>query len=518
MNQTTLLRYNFRVLMLNNWLLLAFPIAVSQLTVFWVGISRKYSEDIPAATVEMVTPILAAFLGAHLLSAEYRSRVGAILASRPVNIGRIVLMRLVVMLALVWSLALLSLFAYQLFWQTPYDFGLPLLACIPSTLFLTMAALTFATMFRNPLAGFGVAALYWALDLVPGAPIQPYLSLKSLSSYYAVHHNYLLQTFLINWWIAKLLLLVGALALYLFHNRQVMSIGSQLTFRLRRRAAAAAVGVLSLYLISGAILKVAYGYEHRSELPRSDLAWFRYQMSSFGPIPMTSLFGSAFKGYIGDIGNPWSMSGQDESGLIGPGEAHIRAMHRVLETSPNSIWAPSVDFGLAQIEIQGESNPDTIAARFRETINRYPTSPYNQDALRQIAVAYVDAKRLTEGRATYEELLQKYPDSRFRSGAYRFLFETERAAQHLPDALLWAQKWSAAAPVQERFEAYADVMELCKMSGDLQGAKRAAAETISAVEAFNHAFDEGSLTLTPAQTITRPQLARKVAIEARSLK
>src|ERR1700723_1464744 len=101
MNQTTLLKYNFRVLMLNNWLLLAFPIAISQLTVFWFGITRKFSQDLPAASVEMVTPILAAFLGAHLLSVEYRSRVGAILASRPVNIGRIVLMRLAVMLALV---------------------------------------------------------------------------------------------------------------------------------------------------------------------------------------------------------------------------------------------------------------------------------------------------------------------------------------------------------------------------------------------------------------------------------
>ena len=268
MNQTTLLRYNFRVLMLNNWLLLAFPIAVSQLTVFWLGITRKFSPDLPAASVEMVTPILAAFLGAHLLSAEYRSRVGAILASRPVDIGKIVLMRLAVMLGLVWSLAIVSLFAYRVFWLTPYDFVTPLLACIPSTLFLTMVALTFATMFRNPLAGFSAAGLYWVLDLVPGAPIQPYLSLRSLSSYYTVQHNYLLQTFLTDWWISKLVLLVGAVALYIYHNKQVMSIGSLLTFGLRRRAGLLGAGVICLYLVSGAVIKVAYGYEHRGQLPR----------------------------------------------------------------------------------------------------------------------------------------------------------------------------------------------------------------------------------------------------------
>src|ERR1041385_4870782 len=97
MSQTTLFRYNFRVLMFNNWLLLAFPLAVSQLTVFWNILTRApstFGPDLPAQSVEMITPLLAAFLGAHLLSAEYRSRIGAVLASRPVNIGRIVVLQI----------------------------------------------------------------------------------------------------------------------------------------------------------------------------------------------------------------------------------------------------------------------------------------------------------------------------------------------------------------------------------------------------------------------------------------
>src|SRR5579871_2621523 len=220
MNQTTLLRYNFRVLMFNNWWLLVFPLAISQLTVFWNVLTQRFTLELPAKSVEMITPLLAAFLGAHLLSAEYRSRIGAVLASRPVNIGRIVVLRLVVMLTLVWGLALLSLLAYSS-WMEPFELTPAIQACIPSTLFLTMLALTFATLFRHSLAGFGVAALYWALDLPPGPPLHPYLSLRTLSSYDAVMSFPERQDFVHSWWIAKVILLVAALLLYLYHARLV---------------------------------------------------------------------------------------------------------------------------------------------------------------------------------------------------------------------------------------------------------------------------------------------------------
>src|SRR5262245_55539559 len=139
MNQSTLFRYNFRVLMLNNWWLLVFPLAVSQLSVFWNVLIQRFSPDLPAKSLEMVTPLLGAFLGAHLLSAQYRSRIGAVLASRPVNIGKIVVMRLIVLLALVCGLAWLSLQAHY-FWMEPFNQVPIFLACIPSTLFLTMLA------------------------------------------------------------------------------------------------------------------------------------------------------------------------------------------------------------------------------------------------------------------------------------------------------------------------------------------------------------------------------------------
>src|SRR5438874_1726917 len=108
----TLFKYNFKVLLFRNWWLLVFPIAASQFTVFWNIITQRTSAIVPAMTVELVSSLLAAFLSAHLLSAEYQSRIGAILASKPLDIGRVVLLRLIVVMALVWALALISMAAY----------------------------------------------------------------------------------------------------------------------------------------------------------------------------------------------------------------------------------------------------------------------------------------------------------------------------------------------------------------------------------------------------------------------
>src|ERR1051326_4951758 len=112
MSTRALIRYNFRVLVFNNWWLVVFPLAASQLSVFWYIITQKFTPSLPAQCAELVSPLLAAFLSAHVLTAEYQSRIGAIVASKPVNIGKVVLMRLAVVMGLVWFLGFLSLLAF----------------------------------------------------------------------------------------------------------------------------------------------------------------------------------------------------------------------------------------------------------------------------------------------------------------------------------------------------------------------------------------------------------------------
>lgn len=516
MNQPTLLRYNFHILMHNNWMLLAFPAVVSQLSVFWFVLTQRFSPELPAQSVEMVTPLLAAFLGAHLLSTEYRSRVGAVLASRPVNINRIVVLRLVVMLALVWLLAGLSLMAYSL-WMQPFDISLPVLACIPSTLFLSLLALTFATLFRNSLAGFGVAALYWALDLVPGPPLNPYLSLHSLTSYYGAQSSGVHRTFLDTWWQTKIVLLIGALALYLIHARMVFALGTSHTLRARRRAALGAATVLGIYLFSGMALRMVYGYTHLGKLPQNDITWFRYQFSSYGSLPASALFGPTFHRYLGEFPNPWRLNAGSFDDMMGNTVQHRRDLMELLNNAPNSVWAPSAADALARIQTNAQSTPEEIVTAYRNVVNRYPKSPYIDYALRQIAHAYADAQRSAEAQAGYEELLLRVPHSDYQAEAYSYLMERDRQTGNLPEAARRAEQWISVALIQDRFDAWKNLAEIRNAMGDKAGAKQAAQETLTAAKDFERALQNGQVQLSPSQELIKKGAAQQAQQEARRM-
>lgn len=513
MNRTTLLRYNFRVLVFNNWWLLVLPLAASQLIVFWNLITQQSSPALPAQTVEMVSPILAAFLSAHLLSAEYRSRIGAIIASKPISIDRVVLLRLIVALGLVWTLAALSLSAYY-FGMEPFDLLKPALACIVSTLFLAMFALTFATLFRHALAGFGVAALYWALDLPPGPPLHPYLSLKSLMTYLSMPEITYSQAFVEQWWVAKIILLLAAFILYRLHGRLLFTLGTPLTLRSRRRALAGAGAVVAFYLISGAVMKVGYGYAHRGRLLPDDPAWFRQQFASYGPIPVAYLFGAAFPRYLGELTNPWRLQQAEESSMWGDTVKHRQDLRYVVERMPNSLWAPSAAELLARLEAPREQEVEERVAYYRTIVDRYGDSPYLAYGLRQMGRAYAEAQRDEEARAAYEQLLSRRPDTVWRAEALRYLVESARKRGDLENAAQWARQWIESAPVQEGFKAHFAMAEILRAQGKREEARQAAQRTVAAVETFRRALRAGTVGGSPGQRVTWENEAN--AIEARA--
>lgn len=504
-------------MMLHNRWLIVFPLIVSQLTVFWLLMTKRFSIDLPAQSIEMITPILGAFLGAHLLSAEYSSRVGALLASRPVNIGKIVILRVLVMLSLVLGLAGLSLLAFYMGLE-PFNVTPFILACIPSTLFLTLLALTFATLFRHALAGFGVAALYWAFDLIPGAPLNPYLSLKSLASFYSVLAIPDRQAFMQEWWIAKIALLIGAVLLYFFHSKIVFSLGAPLSLRLRRRAAFCAAALPLLYLFSGAALKMSYGYSHRGKLAPNDLAWFRYQFASYGPIPMASLFGSDFTSYLGQGANLWRISEGEDTDLMGDNAKHINDLHGILRRHPNSAWAPSAAEAIARLEGHLQKTPDEAIALYRSITERDPKSPYLGYAFRQTALALADAGRADEAHTAYGELLEKVPDTEFASEALRFQIEWNRKKGRLPDATRLAKQWTVSAPLQDRFQAWFKLAEIQKEAGDLKGATQSATRISTALKEYREALDSKTISLLPNQVNLRAADARKAEALIRELK
>lgn len=500
MSRTALIRYNFRVLMFNNWWLLVIPIAASQLTVFWTATTQQqFHPDLPATVVELVSPLLAAFLCAHLLSAEYRSGIGAVLASKPIDISKVVLWRLLIALGLVWLLGALSLAAFY-FGMEPYPFTPPLLAMMSSSLFLALLALTFATLFRHPLTGFGVATLYWAMDLPTGPPLNPYLSLKSLSSSYLLPGTPPGQPLTDYWWVAKIILVVTAITLYLLHKNLLFTLGSPLTLRKRRRTVAWIVGMLSFYIVTGATVKVIFGYTHRGTLFPDDASWFRKQFAPFGPVPVSALFGANFRGYVGSIPNAWRIQQEGESDTLGDNQQHRKDLEAIITNTPNSLWAPSAADMLARFRGRGKDAPDSRVETYRLLIQRYPDSPYLAHALQQIGHIYSEATNYDSGfdvkaRTAYEELLKRFPSGDYAHEALRYLAESDKRNGDSLSAHRHGQQWVDAAPVYIKFYAWAFLADLWHDENNEVETKRAVVSTRQAIKEFRKAKDDGTIPL-----------------------
>lgn len=478
-----LLRYNFRVLMYGNWWLLVFPIAASQLVVFWNLVTLRFEDRLPAHAIETTPPLLAAFLCAHILSAEYRSGVGAILASKPVDIGKIVAVRMVVVMALVWALAALSLVAFYYGWQ-PYPITPAFLACLPSTVFLGMLALTFATVFRNAWAGFGVAALWWAMDRAPGVLMNPLLSLRSYSASLVSEsaHRTLVLTSLR--WEPKLVLLVLAVVLYIRHRRLVFTLGSTHVTRLRRRGIVLAVLLPVAYAASGAALKVGYLYTHRGELLPDDTAWIRTQLAPFGPVPVSWLFGPTFSAYVGEIPNTWRLQAGDEADVYGNTERHRRDIARIVRRGTRSIWGSSVVELNSRVNGPAEQTPDGRVAILRLIVEKYPRGPHAAGAYVRIAREYVDGGRPDEAKKACEQALASSPSRRTASEALRILTQVHKSAGRLGDVVATARRWMGVADARQKFKAAEATFDALVALGRQDEARAAAREALDAIALF----------------------------------
>lgn len=498
--QASLARYNFRVMMFSNWWLLVIPVAASQLTVFWNIITQRYQPTLPVGTVEMVSPLLAAFLGAHVLTAEYRSGVGAIIASKPIHIGRIVLMRMAVVLGAVWGLALLSLAAFY-YGMEPYDVVRPALACIPSMLFMAMLALTFATMFRHPLSGFAVAALWWAMDLPPGPAVQPYLTLRSLANSIPSIGVSLEGPFISDWWVAKLLLLIGAALLFARHSKLVFALGAAPTATARKRALGWAAGLIVVYLVSGAALKVGYAYTHRSKVRPEDVTWLRRQFAPYGPLPMAALFGPTFKAYLGEIPNAWRIQQDNEMDSLGDTEDHRKRLKAALDAG-GGLWGPSASDLYARLCASRTRDIGLKLSIIDTEIKRYPDSPYLGSLLTFRARTLADAERAPEATVAFEDVLARVQDPVYRVQALAFLARQDYNTGNHTRAVERAREWARFAPLQERFVPLVLEADCLRASGDAAGARGAADRALAAIREFRQAALKGTLDIHSG-TVTR---------------
>jgi tetratricopeptide (TPR) repeat protein len=356
-----------------------------------------------------------------------------------------------------------------------------------------MLALTFATLFRNALAGFAVAALYWCMDIPPGPPANAFLSIRSYATFLS-SKGFDLDALVSPWWVSKASLLGGALLLYSIHSRLVFGLGVAPTVKAKRRTLGWAAGLIGLYIVSGATSKVIYGYSQRGTLMPSDAAWFRQQFYPYGPIPVSYVFGPAFRRYLGDT-NGWRPS-SDEGDRLGDTMKHHRELREVVEKMPDSIWAPSAADLLGRLSSRQGATIEDRVSMFQQVADKYPNSPYVDVAYRERARIFDGVERQNDARREYEELLKRNPQSVYRLEALRYIVENERANQNPSGMIQWARKWAEVAPVQERFSAYLAIMEGLKAQHDIAGAREAAQQTADAVKKYKQAVLNNELSVS----------------------
>lgn len=422
--RSRLWRYNYAIITGIGYWILVLPVAASQMVTLWMmALAGDFNQDAATRISEMMTPILGAFLVAHAMAPEYRSGIGSVLACKPVSLHRVVTMRVGLALLMPVLLTFVTLGVCHI-GMKPIDLGDALLAGLPPLWFLSMLALTFATLFRSSLAGFAVAAGLWALDLALGFPIHPFLSLQARSA--ALGSEPLAE----HWVWNKLgLLALGTLLLFI-HGRLIPRICRPAEGKDIARMGTAVGLVLLAYCGSGAAATVSYAHANRGHLRQPDDVWLRRQFKAYGPIPVVRLFGPAFADYVIE-----PKPGRSDVSLA---DLRVQQLERAMERSKNSIWADSIAFTWAsQLELR---TPAKAAAAYFQVAQRFPTSPFAPLALARIVRNSANVNSPEDQLKAARQLLQQYPKTP----------DAERAAGYLltrhPD-MVDAKEMLAAAKI-----------------------------------------------------------------------
>ncbi|MGV3721955.1 MAG: tetratricopeptide repeat protein [Actinomycetota bacterium] len=386
-------RYNYRILIGTGYWIVVLPLAASQVVTLWMmALSSDFSQAAATNIAEMMTPILGAFFVAHSLAPEYRGGVGAVLACKPVSLHRVVTMRagLAMIAALALSAVTLTVCSVGL---KPIDVPGPLLAAIPSLWFLSMVALTFATLFRNALAGFATAAALWAVDLTLGYSVHPLLSLQGLSASQGQ------EALGFMWPMSKVILSVVGFVLLLVHGRLIRRLYQMSDRSNVMRVVASTGALLFIYCATGAMTLVGYGWMNRGRMQVADVVWLQRQLKAYGPVPVAKLFGPAFSIYVAETP---------------PLEADRARTYRrtqlesALKRWPKSIWADGIAFALGREQENYDKEASTEA--YVKVADAYGSSPFAPKALSQI-LRMEDAVPAPHRLRAARRLIADYPRS-----------------------------------------------------------------------------------------------------------
>lgn len=424
-NRGRLWRYNYRILMGTGYWILVLPIAASQIVTLWMmALSSDFSQGTATQIAEMMTPILGAFLVAHSMAPEYRSGVGGVLACKPVSLHRVVSMRaaLAMSAAVFLTWVTLSVCSTAL---KPINVAGPVLAALPSLWFLSLLALTFASLFRNALAGFAVAAALWGVDQGLGYSIHPLLSLQGL---HALESQ---DSLAVLWLWGKGTLLLAGFLLLMIHGKLLRGL-YQIADRGNVVRVVAVVSALLLgYCATGAATVLGYAWLNRANLALADVVWLQRQLKIYGPVPVAQFFGPAFATYVAEV----------------PAQAarnptwRIDRLEVALKRWPKSIWADGIAFTIGRE--QERTDPPAAAASYVRVADAYGASPFAPRALAQVVRMDRDTLPLELRLRAARRLVAEFASSPMVDTGASFL--SEQYPAHVP-----LEEMAAAAEIATR--------------------------------------------------------------------
>ncbi len=490
--------YNVRILLGQTYWLIITPVAATQLVIFWnMATATLFSATRAAQTIELLAPILGAFLCAHALAPEQEG-VGELVFVRPISAERVLLLRLGAIFAFVYVVLIPALVIYAL-GIPEFPLGVVLLGSIPSLLFLSLLALAAAAASRRPLIGLGAAGAYWALDMAVGSYFNPLVSLHSYADHLAG------RPMSEQWLLSKGALLALAAALYLSTRRRLARPAGPRRWRAIASASALGVAVLVAYVASGAAYKVAYGVRNEGRLGHQARLWYQRQFRGYGPLPVAWLFGPAFPRYVqAELGRGVPFLGAAEGRLWAPLDAG--AMRELLARYPDSMWADNAQFELARHAARrpspepllvvgyeanapqarthlAEGSLEEALAEYRLLVARYPRSAFAPLALAEIAAISLLRMEFEAAAEAYEHILADYPGSpqAFEAGLSLSALYLRRG--EVRAALEAADIASRAAGWDMRAEALLAAARAAERLGDQEGAQDRYARALSAARA-----------------------------------
>lgn len=476
-----LLRYDLRICTgLGPWLIVV-PVAGTMLVLFaLMAMTSLVRAHTPVRILELLGPLLLAFVGVNLLRPEYQYNTLETVLTRPVSFHLILVTRVLFAAALVVALQVLLCLYMRTVMDKQFNATLAMLAALASIAFLASLAIAVAATWRSPMLGFGAAAAFWALDLVCGPRLNPVLTLNGYSADLARPDE-----LWGHWWVGKTVLAALALLLVVVAGRAARRPAVQRSARRWVRGSIHILLIALAYVWSGAAYKVEWGRRHEVVLLNNSRQWYQRAFQMYGPVPVAHLFGPSFARLIG-YRPPWVELPTAPGGQTASMRSYDRQQLRALAYGhPNSIWADNALFELGRSLIAGEVNLGSPSQESREGIrcleslaSDHPDSPFAPLGLEKLVYVYEQRGRTAEGESAVRRLLTLCPESPSAQSAGRMVLSRLALEGRLEDALWIAETLAASASADDRPAALVEVGEVLVSLGRLDEARASYAEAV----------------------------------------